>query len=141
VPYGERLFKYINGPSHAKAASTDQNSQRERQPHALRLRYGRGGRLHLDRRRPRLPAGRVLSFAEPSMESDDDEDEEMDEMMRERLDMELEDTRRRLQERWMFDEDDGPAMGPLGSEEQDRVLFDDFQSKSVFVPLFDLHVS
>lgn len=35
----------------------------------------------------------------------------------------------RLSERWKFDDDDGPAVGPDGSEEQDRVLVDDYEPK------------
>ena len=35
----------------------------------------------------------------------------------------------RLTEWWKFDADDGPAIGPHGSEEQDPVLVDDFDSE------------
>lgn len=37
--------------------------------------------------------------------------------------------RRRLSERWKYDADDMPAVGPQGSDEQDRVLVDDYDSK------------
>ena len=37
--------------------------------------------------------------------------------------------RARVAERWRFDEDDTPAVGPQGSEEYDRVLLDDFDLK------------
>jgi len=40
---------------------------------------------------------------------------------------------RRLAERWRFDNDDGPAYGPGGSEEQDRVLVDDHSVGYVFI--------
>ena len=33
---------------------------------------------------------------------------------------------RRLQERWRFDQDDGPAVAPEDAEEQDRMLVDDY---------------
>jgi len=46
--------------------------------------------------------------------TDDDEDEERD---------------RRARERWRFDVDDCPAAGPEGSDEQDRVLVDDYDPK------------
>lgn len=38
---------------------------------------------------------------------------------------------RRLNEKWRFDADDGPSYGPTGSEEQDRVLVDDYDVKYV----------
>lgn len=37
--------------------------------------------------------------------------------------------RKRLVERWKFDMDDSPAMGPEGSEEHDRVLLDDYDGR------------
>jgi enhancer of polycomb-like protein len=40
-----------------------------------------------------------------------------------------EDADHRLAERWRFDGDDGPPHGPSGSDEQDRVLVDDYDSK------------
>ena len=33
----------------------------------------------------------------------------------------------RLAERWKFDEDDSPAVGPEGPDEQDRALLDDYE--------------
>jgi enhancer of polycomb-like protein len=39
--------------------------------------------------------------------------------------------RARIAERWRFDEDDTPAVGPQGSEEYDRVLLDDYDLKWV----------
>ncbi len=36
---------------------------------------------------------------------------------------------RRLQERWRFDADDTPSVGPSGSEEQDRALVEDYDSR------------
>jgi enhancer of polycomb-like protein len=38
-----------------------------------------------------------------------------------------------LLSRWRFDQDDTPAVGPLGPEEQDRILVDDYASKYVLV--------
>jgi enhancer of polycomb-like protein len=125
VPYGERLFKYLHGSSNSKNVIPDQHGQRERQPVALRLRFGRGGRMHLDRRRPSLPPARQL----PALTFEESEDEDMDDATRARLDVEIEESRQRQQERWKFDEDDGPAVGPFGSEEHDRVLYDDYQPR------------
>lgn len=115
VPYPERLYKYIGStrlsPSHLTSSSEDEDTP-HRDPHALRLRAGRGGRMHLDRRRPPPPARR--SRAEFTYIGDDGEEAER---------------QRRFRERWMFDEDDGPALGPDGPDEHDRVLVDDFQVK------------
>ena len=36
---------------------------------------------------------------------------------------------RRLEERWKYDEDDSPATGPQGNDEQPRKLIDDFRSR------------
>jgi len=36
---------------------------------------------------------------------------------------------RRLQERWLFDQDDGPAVAPEGVEEQDHMLVDDYDPR------------
>lgn len=44
-------------------------------------------------------------------------------------DAEDEEMRRRLRERWRFDQDDDPAVAPEGPEEQDLVLIDDYEPK------------
>jgi enhancer of polycomb-like protein len=150
VPYAERFFKYIAAPTALSKALVGPDGRKQpdqvaQQPHALRLRLGRGGRLHLDRRRPppqaihseeTHPFLRLADSEEDTAGSETggdenaDEAEEVDEY-REMLRLEVEETRRRMQERWRFDDDDGPAVGPLGSEEQDRVLYDDYQGKHI----------
>ena len=55
----------------------------------------------IDRRLPRPPV----------LNSDSEEDVE---------------SRRRLKERWAYDADDVPPVGPEGQEEHDRKLMDDF---------------
>ena len=45
--------------------------------------------------------------------------------------------KRRMRERWRFDADDVPAIGPDGPDEKDRVLVDDYDPKYVFVDLCD----
>ena len=40
-----------------------------------------------------------------------------------------EETTTRLRERWRFDQDDEPTIGPEGDDEQDRVLIDDYDPK------------
>lgn len=88
---------------------------------AVRLRYGRGGRVHLDRRdaipRPfsNLPRSTLFGIDEP-MDVDTENPEENDNI-------------RRLEERWRFDMDDSPAVGPEGPEELDRVLVNDYDGR------------
>ena len=88
---------------------------------AVRLRYGRGGRIYLDRRdavpRPflNLPRSNLFSINEPM--DVDTENPEQDE------------NRSRLVERWRFDMDDSTAIGPEGLEEQDRVLVNDYDER------------
>ena len=88
---------------------------------AVRLRYGRGGRIHLDRRDaiPRVflnfPRSKLFGINNP-MDMDVENTEE-------------DESRRRLVERWRFDMDDSPAIGPEGLEEQGRVLVDDYDGR------------
>ncbi|KAI0341412.1 hypothetical protein BDW22DRAFT_1358947 [Trametopsis cervina] len=110
-PYAARLFKYVT-PSRATASETSSPSGLDRN-RACRLRIGRGGRRFVDRRLPglrRLP--RHLS------ESSESEAESSD-----------------LERRWRYDEDDGPAVGPDGPDEQDRVLIDDHDTRYVLPSL------
>ncbi len=46
---------------------------------------------------------------------------------------------RRLEERWKYDQDDVPAFGPQGPDEQDRVLVDEYQTKYVIANFYRLH--
>jgi enhancer of polycomb-like protein len=63
-------------------------------------------------------ASHVFSFRRRLHEGESDDDNESDE-----------ERTWRLAERWKFDEDDPPAVGPEGLDEQDRVLVDDFDPK------------
>ncbi len=81
--------------------------------------YGRGGRVHLDRRisAPRSFLRRLQRSSQLGLNEDEDpEDEEQ---------------YRRLEERWRFDWDDIPPIGPDGVEENDRVLVDDYDTMYV----------
>lgn len=123
VPHASKLFKYIppsDAPPDPLSISVKGDSSpatSSRMARAIRLRYGRGGRIHLDRRdaMPRvflnLPRSNLFGINEP-MDVDVENQEE--------------DENRRLVERWKFDMDDSPAIGPEGPEEQDRVLVDDY---------------
>ncbi|KAF8151729.1 enhancer of polycomb-like-domain-containing protein [Crassisporium funariophilum] len=130
VPYASRLFKFIpppNAPSWASSSSDNTEDDPPSPPlprmaRAVRMRYGRGGRMHLDRRdalprsfSSRLPRSSLFSI-----------DEDVDDAMNVDEDPEDIEQDRRLYEQWKFDMDDGPAVGPQGSEEQDRVLVDDY---------------
>ena len=83
------------------------------------MRYGRGGRIHLDRRNPippklattRLP--RSTLFDVEAVDIDEDQESEQ---------------RRQLEEQWKFDSDDTLPVGSDGSEEQDRTLIDDYET-------------
>ncbi|KAE9405736.1 hypothetical protein BT96DRAFT_316208 [Gymnopus androsaceus JB14] len=123
-PYSSRLFKYINPPKCLKRSSPDSESDVNppvsKRP--VRVRCGRGGRMFIDRR---LPASHTNFAQRRRILTSDDEDDSMD------VDQTVEDPEadRRLSERWRFDSDDNPPNGPSGSEEQDRVLVDDFDVK------------
>jgi enhancer of polycomb-like protein len=81
---------------------------------ACRLRIGRGGRRHLDRRLPGLRLPHRRSHSSDS-ESDDGSD---------------------LERRWKYDQDDEPAVGPDGPDEHDRVLIDDYDARYVFCKMY-----
>ncbi|KAF8804069.1 hypothetical protein BYT27DRAFT_7108485 [Phlegmacium glaucopus] len=126
VPYASKLFKYIPpsdapwpSPSSVKGKSSPPTYPRIAR--AVRLRYGRGGRIHFDRRDniPRtisnLPRSTLFGIDEP-MDVDAENPQEGE-------------SRIHLEERWRFDTDDGPAVGPEGPEEQDRVLINDYDGR------------
>lgn len=114
--FASRLFKFIppsEAPTWPKSAKEETPSARP-----VRLRYGRGGRLVVDRRRTPLstiPERSRIRTDPDAMDVDDNEDEER---------------KRRLAERWRFDSDDAPSVGPW-AEEQDRVLVDDYSHKNI----------
>lgn len=111
--YSSRLFRVIAAQRAASGSSASTESQDEKpepQYRAARLRVGRGGRLLLDRR---VLNGRSIQSSSEESSSD--------------LDTEEIERRRRLMEQWRFDEDDTPAVGPQGPDEQDRLLVDDFK--------------
>ncbi|KAF5385750.1 hypothetical protein D9615_002489 [Tricholomella constricta] len=117
VPHPARFFKYI--PVNASSSNGRPNLENKRVPRAVRPRRGRGGRLHVDRRdfAPRP----VSSVRRSSLFEHEDEDVEMESEDDERI--------RRMEERWRFDMDDTPTIGPDGPEEQSRVLIDDYSPK------------
>ena len=90
---------------------------------ATRSRRGRGGIIRFDRRshrtKPLEDEDFMLRPREFTINFDEDEQAERDERA---------ERARRLRERWMFDHDDEPALGPEGADEQDRVLVNDFDA-------------
>ncbi|KAF9039427.1 hypothetical protein BDZ89DRAFT_1156893 [Hymenopellis radicata] len=119
VAHAARHFKFIlsaGTPSWPKASSSsssdpEQDSEqtlRERKPLAVRTRVGRGGRMMVDRRR--AYSSTVPNFRARQHAPDEDDVERQ----------------RRLAERWRYDTDDAPLVPPEGSEEQDRMLVDDY---------------
>ena len=129
VPYASKLFKYIPPPDVSSRPPTNSDTTWDDPPspppaprmaRAVRLRCGRGGRIHLDRRNAiplrlattNLPRSTLFDVDKP-MDVDEDQEGER---------------RRQLEERWKFDSDDAPLVGPDGSEEQDRTLIDDYET-------------
>ncbi|KAJ3473978.1 hypothetical protein NLI96_g12716 [Meripilus lineatus] len=117
--YSSRLFKAIaasrTSPSaeSASSVSSSSTSGATGRYRAARLRWGRGGRMHLDRHLFAPRRSRTLDSDSGSEEASDLENNER---------------RRRLEERWKFDDDDSPSSGPPGSDEQTRKLVDNFKS-------------
>ncbi|RDB21980.1 Enhancer of polycomb-like protein 1 [Hypsizygus marmoreus] len=113
VSYPSRLFKYV--PVNFLASETD--GKPIPQPRAVRARRGRGGRMLIDRRtaapRPvvRMKRSSLYNHENQDVEMDGEEDEQM----------------KKIEEQWRYDADDLPAVGPEGSEEQNRILVDDYQ--------------
>lgn len=118
LPYPSRLFKVIHHSSNVSPDIPPTGGLSEKpvsvNARAGRMRYGRGGRLHFDRRalRPRN--------ASPVRPWQDEEDEENPEAF---------ERSRHLAERWRYDDDDGPLGGTDGPEGNDRVLVEDYQPK------------
>ncbi|KAF8070202.1 enhancer of polycomb-like-domain-containing protein [Lyophyllum atratum] len=116
VPYPSRLFKYIPVNFLASASDGRPILDNKKVPRGVRMRRGRGGRLHVDRRdfapRPSVSVRRSSLF---DHETDDVEMED--------------DDNERTRERWRFDADDVPPVGPDGPEEQNRLLVDDYSPK------------
>lgn len=115
IPWTEQLFKTVPISAPAK------ESRRLARP--MRLRVGRGGRLHIDRRSEVPPSRYALEHylrhraVFPARE-DGLEKVEADERAW------------RIADRWKFDSD-SPAAIDSAFEDYDRVLLDDFQPKYV----------
>ena len=82
------------------------------------MRYGRGGRVHIDRRDFNTRSIGMKRKRSALLPSEDKMDVEENDEESER--------KRRLEERWKFDLDDVPAVGPRGADEENRILIDDY---------------
>jgi enhancer of polycomb-like protein len=85
------------------------------------MRYGRGGRVFLDRRDP--TPQRFAKLPRSSLFALGDEDESTLHGGAEEAE-----SQKRLEELWRFDIDDMPPVGSDGAEEHDRQLIDDYDT-------------
>ncbi|KAG6876575.1 hypothetical protein C0992_012371 [Termitomyces sp. T32_za158] len=130
VPIVNRLFKYI--PVNFQPSENDGRPILEgrRQPRAVRTRVGRGGRMLVDRRD--AAPHPIVATRRSTLFKQDNEDVDM-------ADPEVLETQSRTAARWRFDTDDEPATSPDGSDEQNRVLVDDYSPRymSQMMTFFD----
>ncbi|OJT01716.1 Enhancer of polycomb-like protein 1 [Trametes pubescens] len=111
VPFGARQFKYFGrSPSASSSAASALSDEEPEQHRAVRLRRGRGGRFLIDRH--------VNVKLRPASFGEDEED--MDRL-------------KRLEERYRYDDDDAPAVGAGGPDEQDRKLIDACQPRHIAI--------
>ncbi|KAF8874330.1 hypothetical protein CPB84DRAFT_1753004 [Gymnopilus junonius] len=119
--YASRLFKYFPPSSAPKWPSTSSDKTDGDSPpspprtpmRAFCLRYGRGGRLLVDRKK--YACSSLFGFGE----EDKSEDENAMEGEEEEEDPEELEWQRRMEEHWRYDQDDG-------ADEQDRILIDGY---------------
>ena len=91
------------------------------------MRYGRGGRVFLDCR-DSAPQRLARQLSRSSLFDLGEEDKTV---LNE--DVETAESQKRLEERWKFDIDDMPPVGPDGAEEHDRQLIDDYDTRCFFL--------
>ena len=125
MPYAQRLFKYIPPSKPVSRSSSHTDGEEEEVPRAIRLRRARGGRWFVDRLRTSrttstvMEASHFFSFRHHHLHEGDSNDDRKSNG----------EQSWRLLERWKFDEDDSPAVGPEGPDEQDCVLLDNFDPR------------
>ncbi|KAJ7117923.1 enhancer of polycomb-like-domain-containing protein [Mycena crocata] len=107
TPRAEKLWVDVLG---SEAQSTRNGAR------ALRVRYGRGGRRFVDRRSSSHPFPSSLRKHRQHVDDDDDDDE-----------ADLDETTKRLESQWRFDEDDRAIFG--GPQAQDRELVDEYDTR------------
>jgi len=100
---------------------------------AVRVRRGRGGVLRVDRRTARRPPARdkLLGFPRGSTSSASEQFEEESTTETE--------VSWPIRDRWLFDADDEPSVGPDGPSEKDSVLVDEFHPK-FSLPFFKIRI-
>ena len=83
----------------------------------VRLRFGRGGRIHLDRRVPIPNTREILANTNVT------------EKLHNYSESELAERSWRLADRWKFDPDSHPVSCETSMDDEDRMLVDDHQPK------------
>ncbi|TFY75117.1 hypothetical protein EWM64_g8894, partial [Hericium alpestre] len=122
VSFAQRHWKFI--PPSPKRLSPSDSDEDVPKSHwrAMRLRRGRGGVIRVDRRNygrsARIQDDEILrpprASGEPASEQDAAEMKELS---------------WRIRDRWRFDSDDEPPVGPEGPDEEHRVLVDEYDVK------------
>ncbi|KAI0280469.1 hypothetical protein BGY98DRAFT_1095464 [Russula aff. rugulosa BPL654] len=138
VTQAQRHFKWYSPPEALRSSSSRPSPDEESsvpQWRAVRVRRGRGGVLRVDRRTTRWspPRDELLSYPR-RLTRPTTADSEMPE---EESTAEKE-VSWRIRDRWLFDADDEPSVGPDGPDEKDRVLVDEFHPKYALLGSQDL---
>ncbi|KAI0057206.1 hypothetical protein BV25DRAFT_1812676 [Artomyces pyxidatus] len=122
VTFAQRHFQFVPRQN-AATSSSSSDDEHLREWRAVRSRRGRGGVIRIDRRvypsRHAHDDGEMFHY--PRRRSADvANDEDF---------ADAQEVSWRIRERWKFDDDDDPPVGPDGPDEQDRVLVDEFDLK------------
>ncbi|KAF8495934.1 enhancer of polycomb-like-domain-containing protein [Russula emetica] len=136
VTQAQRHFKWYSPPEvlRSSSASPDEDSSVP-QWRAVRVRRGRGGVLRVDRRTTRRspPRDELQSYPWRLTRSTTADSEMPEEESTAEKEVSW-----RIRDRWLFDADDEPSVGPDGPDEKDRVLVDEFHPKYALLGSQDL---
>lgn len=129
----QRHFKWYSPPEALRSSSSRTTPDEESsvpQWRAVRVRRGRGGVLRVDRRTTRRspPRDELLSYPRRLTRPTT-----ADSKMPEEESTTEKEASWRIRDRWLFDADDEPSVGPDGPDEKDRVLVDEFHPKYVLL--------
>jgi enhancer of polycomb-like protein len=127
VTEAQRHFKWFSPPEALRSLSPSPDEESSApQWRAVRVRRGRGGVLRVDRRTTRRspPRDELLSYPRRLTKSTTTDSE-----MPEEESIAEKEVSWRIRDRWLFDADDEPCVGPDGPDEKDRALVDEFHPK------------
>ncbi|KAH7923575.1 hypothetical protein BV22DRAFT_1015104 [Leucogyrophana mollusca] len=126
-PTHRRLWKAIHSSRTSASPPLDEEGDMDSDSHVryLRLRHTRTGGAAVDRRDAFLQRLGIRVDDATVPQRRDAFTRRLEELVTD----EDEEHRSRLRERWKFDQDDDPVIAPEGSEEQDRLLVDDYDTK------------